>query len=561
MFPEKVPINRFMTQFDFIEHEQLFVPWAMWLTTVVAWVASCLYLDSFRLLSSRSAGRCRTLLVGFGPLYFLGTVLVGGRIVGVGGLALAGLIGVALRYGNHLQKFQERFLGGSLGETSGSGDFIKLLSSKIGAWLHDPDSSILARAPEVLLFKKDGSVYGGKNLSRDQSYAMPRARKLFEAAEKYGATDIHLEPKDHGGLQVRYRVDGLLQSIEKEELPAQGGPAVLALLKVLSDMDIAERRRPQDGSFAVTVQGRRFDIRSATSPTQFGEKMVMRVLDASGAAIRQGLDSGGMPPEIAHAIREIIHRSQGMLIVCGPTGSGKTTTVYSALGEIDQLSRNIVTIEDPIEYQLQGISQIAVNTAADVTFATILRSVLRQDPDVVLVGEVRDRETAETAMRAALTGHLVLTTIHANDAPTTITRLIDMGVDASLIQSTVSGVIAQRLVRILCPLCKKAYRTPENRRGLDDSSNGLDRRAPKEHLLYKAVGCSGCLGTGYRGRTGVFEFMTIDARIRKLLAGKPSIEAIRQQAKHNGMITLRGAVKNKVIQGITSAAEAQRVIV
>lgn len=545
---------------DAIRYELLFTQWALWLATVIAWIASCIHLDGFRGMSARVARRCQTLLLAFGPVFLIGTIQVGIRSVVLGALGLACLVGIALKYGGHFELIQNAILGRVAGRSIDNTDIAGALWGKIRNWILNPDAPIVGRAPEVLLFKKDGSVYGGKNLGGDQSYAMPRARKLFDTAVKYNATDIHLEPRDHGGIQVRYRVDGMLQSVANDELPAKGGPAIIALLKVLSDMDIAEHRRPQDGSFAVTAEGRRFDVRSASSPTQFGEKIVMRLLDPTGSAVRGGLDTGGMPPEIVQSVRGIIHRSQGMLIVCGPTGSGKTTSVYAALGEMDKLSRNIVTIEDPIEYQLDGISQIAVNSAAGVTFGTILRSVLRQDPDVVLLGEIRDRETAEIAMRAALTGHLVLTTIHANDAPTTVTRLIDMGVDPSLIQSTVTGVLAQRLVRILCPICKKGYRQVRPDQSGNRPEKGSDSGVGGEQVFYKSVGCGGCLGTGYRGRTGVFEFMGMDAKIRHLLTGSPSIEAIRETAKRNGMMSLRRAAKVKIMQGITSAAEAQRVI-
>lgn len=546
-----------MSAIESIEHELLFLPWAMWLGTAGAWVWACLYLDSFRGMTARAARRCRNLLTAFGPAFFLGTVQLGVRVTAVGAIAISILIGVALRYGGYVRGL-DLAKGTASSET---GNLARALWLKIRNWVLDPDALPGGRAPKVLLFKKDGSAYGGADLAGDRSFALPRARKLIEAATSYGATDIHLEPQERGGIQVRYRVDGILQSVDSDELPAAGGPAVLTLFKVLSDIDIAERRRPQDGSFAVTVDGQRFDVRTATSPTQYGEKMVMRILNTAGTLIQGGLSSVGMPADIVQSIRGVIQKPQGMLIVCGPTGSGKTSTVYAALSEMDKLTRNIVTIEDPIEYQLQGVSQIAVNTGADVTFAAILRSVLRQDPDVVLLGEIRDRETAEIAMRAALTGHLVLTTIHANDAPTTVTRLIDMGVDASLIQSTVTGVLAQRLVRILCPICKKSYRSSRVRGSSQDGDVGSDPDMQSEYVLYKPVGCNACLNTGYRGRTGVFEYMAVDGRIRSVLCGKPSLELIRDLAKRSGMVSLRRAAKAKVIQGITSAAEAQRVVV
>jgi general secretion pathway protein E len=303
----------------------------------------------------------------------------------------------------------------------------------------------------------------------------------------------------------------------------------------------------------VVAEGRRIEVRAATAPTNFGEKAALRLLETEGGIIRGGLDALGMTQGMLAAIRSIIQRSQGMLIVCGPTGSGKTTSVYAALGELDALTRNIVTIEDPIEYRLENVSQTAVNSAADLTFAAILRSVLRQDPDVILVGEVRDRETAEVAMQAALTGHLVLTTLHANDTITTVTRLMDIGIDATLIQSTVTGILAQRLVRVLCPDCKESYAPPiEFLR-----ANGI--RPDKVKVIYKEVGCAKCLQTGFRGRTGVYEFLPMDGEVRRLLVGRPSIEAIRAAVMTPDFRTLKQQALRKVLEGVTSVSEARRV--
>lgn len=544
-----------MLLIDVIEHGDLLLPWGVWLGTVGGWATCCMNLDRFRGMSGAMGRRWRIAMSYFGPAFFLGTLQVGLRVVPLGALCMLLLVGIAARNGNLLGTWQ-RQLSTSTTRAGGGKAWLASVGSWVKGFFNDSESGLGGRGPAVLFFKKDGSLYGGKEFGRDQS-AIARARKIFDLAINYGATDVHLEPRQMGDIQIRYRVDGILQSVG--ELLAEHGQGVVTLLKVLADMDIAERRRPQDGTFVVTADGRRFDIRSATSPTQFGEKVVLRLLDSTGGSLRQGLESLGMPSQVSSAIRSIIHKSQGMLIVCGPTGSGKTTSVYAALSEIDKLTRNIVTIEDPIEYQLHDISQIAVNNAADVTFAKILRSVLRQDPDVLLVGEIRDQETAEIAMQAALTGHLVLTTIHANDTASTVTRLIDIGVDATLIQSTVTGVLAQRLLRVLCPVCKKAYRPKRPLSGMkvdDDSGNGDTVDA----VLYKPVGCNACLQTGYRGRTGVFEFMAIDGQIRALLTGKPSVETIRGVAKRNGMTTMKQAAKEKVLLGITSAEEAQRVI-
>jgi type II secretory ATPase GspE/PulE/Tfp pilus assembly ATPase PilB-like protein len=301
------------------------------------------------------------------------------------------------------------------------------------------------------------------------------------------------------------------------------------------------------------MEDRRFDVRAASAPTNFGEKMALRLLDADGGIVKGGLGSIGMKDSVVAQLREIIQQPHGMLIVCGPTGSGKTTTLYSALSEIDVNSKNIITIEDPIEYRLEGISQTAVNVAAELTFAKILRSTLRQDPDVILVGEVRDKETAEIAMQAAMTGHFVFTTLHANDAPTTITRLLDIGVEATLIQSAVSAVLAQRLVRVLCPKCKQAVPLS------DELKKAWGIPVGKDVTIYQEKGCPACHGTGYKGRTGLHELMIFDNAIKELLVGRPSMQTIRQAARKGGMKTLLESGVGKVLAGITSVAEMQRV--
>jgi len=430
----------------------------------------------------------------------------------------------------------------------GIGDSVKQLLNKTAAPL-----ATGKKDGQVILLKKDGTPMDGQDgsLDRAASKAIQLVRDLFGKAIKRGATDMHFEPKSGEEVTVRCRIDGVMQNLTT--LWAADGRSSVSALKVLADMDIAERRRPQDGTFAVLYKGRKFDVRAASGPTNFGEKMALRMLDSDGAIVKQGLEGIGMSESVVKKMRQIIHQPHGMLIVCGPTGSGKTTTLYSALGEIDVFSRNIVTIEDPIEYRLDNISQTAVNVAADLTFAKILRSTLRQDPDVILVGEIRDKETAEIAMQAALTGHFVFTTLHANDSATTVTRLLDIGIDTTLIQSAVTAVLAQRLVRVLCKRCKEAFTPPP------DFLAKLGVPAGKEVTLYKEVGCQSCNDSGYRGRTGIHELLVINNEIRDLLVGRPSIQDIRNAARKAGMKTLKQSGVQKVIAGITSLNEVMRV--
>jgi type II secretory ATPase GspE/PulE/Tfp pilus assembly ATPase PilB-like protein len=411
-------------------------------------------------------------------------------------------------------------------------------------------------APEniaVIILKKDGTPVEGQvgDLDREASKALKTVQQIFEKAIEMRATDVHLEPKEGEELVVRCRIDGIMQNVLA--LKGSAGKAVVSAIKVCADMDIAERRRPQDGTFALLKAGRKFDVRAASGPTSFGEKMALRLLDADSGVIKGGLASLGMRESMLKTLQSIVQQPNGMLIVCGPTGSGKTTTLYVALGEIDVLSRNIVTIEDPIEYRLENISQTAVNTAAELTFAKILRSVLRQDPDVILVGEIRDKETAEIAMQAALTGHFVFTTLHANDTATTVTRLLDIGIDTTLLQSAVTAVLAQRLVRVLCPKCKEPYPAPPEFR------QKIGAPPEKEVTIYREKGCPACHGTGYKGRTGVHELLVFDNAIRDLLVEHPSIQAIRAAARKAGTRTLQEAGIAKVLAGITSLNEIVRV--
>jgi general secretion pathway protein E len=408
----------------------------------------------------------------------------------------------------------------------------------------------------VVLLKKDGGIYGGRDasgLDYDTSQAVSTVKEMLADAIACRATDVHVEPRA-SEIQIRFRVDGLLQP--DRTIDHATGRAVVSAIKVLADMDIAERRLPQDGTFAVVAGEQRFEVRVGSIPGKHGEKLAIRLLDPGGGVLRGGLGELGFRDTVLEKVRGIVNRPYGMLIVCGPTGSGKTTTAYGAISEIDSFVRNIVTIEDPVEYQLENVSQTAVNQAAGLSFSSVLRSVLRQDPDVILVGEIRDKETAEIAMQAALTGHFVFTTLHANDAPTTVARLIEIGIDATMIQSAVTAVLAQRLLRVLCTNCRVKYTpSPEEYRryGIpEDRIKRLYRSAPS--------GCHECNGRGYRGRTGVYELMVMGNEVRQLLVGRPSEAVIRAAAERQGMKTLRREAVYKAAMGITSLEEVDRAV-
>jgi general secretion pathway protein E len=530
---------------------------AVGLVVAIAWAVATVWVDrDARRLFGRSSPWIEILAV-VGVALFLGVLNWGLRMVEPLAMFLVmvcGFYGVlrSSRAGWQPRSGPLATVFGLLEDVAAGIGMVQGRARSIGA-----SATPLAGRPResVVLLKKGGEAYDSDDidqLDRETSEAIRTVRQVMAEAVGRRATDVHLEPRSTQEYQVRCRVDGLLKPASV--LSPEAGKATISAIKVLADMDIAERRRPQDGSFAVLANGRRFDVRVNSGPTGFGEKVALRLLDPSGAILNEGLAGLGLRPSTLQTLRSVVHRSHGMLIVCGPTGSGKTTTVYAALSEIDGLVRNIVTIEDPIEYQLENVSQTAVNTSADLTFATILRAVLRQDPDVILVGEVRDKETAEIAMQAALTGHFVFTTLHANDAPTTVTRLLDIGIDASLIQSAVTAVLAQRLVRTLCPDCRVAYEpAPEELRRY-----GLP--VGKVPRLYRAKGCPACGQTGYRGRTGIYELMLVDGPIRALLVGRPSLEAIRDAATRQGMKTLRVSALHKAIEGLTTLEEVDRVV-
>lgn len=364
-----------------------------------------------------------------------------------------------------------------------------------------------------------------------------------------GASDIHVEP-EHDALRVRIRVDGIMRDVTP--IPRHLQAAVLSRLKIMSDMNIAVKRMPQDGRFQINIEGKQIDVRASAFPTVFGENLVMRLLDTSSILLT--LEQLGFSPENFKMFKSLIEKPHGIILVTGPTGSGKTTTLYSALNAINTPDKNILTLEDPVEYQLKGIRQSQINPKAGMTFASGLRSILRQDPDVILVGEIRDKETAEIAIQSALTGHLVFSTLHTNDAPGALTRLTEMGIEPFLTSSSILGVLAQRLVRTICNNCKTEYKpTPKLLAEL-----GI-KEGREEIKFFKGKGCNVCKNSGYRGRIAIFELMSLDDKIKDLILARSSSQAIKRAAQDNGMRTLREDGLRKVMQGITTIDEVLRV--
>ncbi len=371
---------------------------------------------------------------------------------------------------------------------------------------------------------------------------------ILSQSVQFRASDIHIEPYQQD-LKVRYRMDGVLYDIMS--LPKRIHPAVSSRIKILANLDIAEKRKPQDGRIRIRIGNREIDLRVSSLPTVFGERIVMRILEKDLRVLN--LNEIGMSPENLKLFKGFIRISHGIILVTGPTGSGKTTTLYSALTEINTADKNILTIEDPVEYQVDGIGQMQVNSKIDLTFANGLRSMVRQDPDVILVGEIRDLETAEIAIQAALTGHLVFSTLHTNDAAGAITRIIDMGIEPFLVSSAIQAILAQRLVRTLCPKCRESFSPSQAALG----EIGLEvSDAP---FLYKNVGCEHCLNTGYKGRKGIFEFLEMTDSIRSLALKSSESNQIREAAAKEGMRTLRQDSLRKICAGQTTMDEVLRV--
>ncbi len=373
---------------------------------------------------------------------------------------------------------------------------------------------------------------------------------IISQSVKARASDIHIEPYQTS-FKVRYRVDGILFDLLTP--PKWIQPTLISRIKVMAKMDIAEKRLPQDGRLEIKMGNQEIDVRVSTIPTSFGERVVLRLLRKTSSLLN--LSDIGLESEKLNLLEDLVRSPSGIILITGPTGSGKTTTLYAILSSINIPDINIITIEDPVEYQIQGISQIQVNPKINLTFAQGLRSIVRQDPDVILIGEIRDQETAEIAVQSALTGHLVFSTLHTNDSASAITRLVDIGVEPFLISSTVIAVAAQRLVRVLCSYCKESY-TPDE---ISLNGIGITQNQFKNSTIYKAKGCEKCLNTGYRGRIGIFEIMTLGYKLKNLILKTYDSYRIKEEALRLDLVTLRQDGIQKVLNGITTIEEVLRV--
>ncbi len=381
-----------------------------------------------------------------------------------------------------------------------------------------------------------------------ESPAIIFVNNILLKAIKSGASDIHIEPYEKS-VYVRIRIDGKLITVE--ELTNSFYQSVLSRIKVIANMNVAEKRLPQDSRFRIKISDKEIDIRVSTIPSLFGERVVLRILDQSKASLE--LEDLGLSGEDYKNVLNILSKPYGIILMTGPTGSGKSTSLYAFIKKLKTPSKNIITIEDPVEYQIEGISQIQVNPKVGLTFATGLRSILRQDPDIIMIGEIRDKETAEIAIQAALTGHLVLSTLHTQNALSSITRLFDIGIEPFLIASSVEGLMAQRLVRKICSHCKTPYKPS----GLELKELGLTNPEDKEkYTFYKGVGCEHCMGSGYKGRVGLFEIINIDEKAKVLISQNPSWEYLKSQIPHK---TLLDDGIDKILKGITTIEEVLQV--
>jgi general secretion pathway protein E len=395
----------------------------------------------------------------------------------------------------------------------------------------------------------DGDVDHLKDLA-SEAPVIRLVNMLISRAIELKASDIHFEPFEKS-FHVRYRIDGVLHDVESPPKNLQA--AVISRIKIMSKLNIAERRLPQDGRIKLRVMGKEIDFRVSTLPTLYGESVVMRILDSESIVF--DLDLLGFPTHELENFGDLIRRPYGIILVTGPTGSGKTTTLYSALSKINNNENKIITVEDPVEYQLDGINQIHVKPAIGLTFANCLRSILRQDPDVIMIGEIRDAETAEIAIHSALTGHLVFSTLHTNDAAGAVTRLIEMGMENYLVSSSLLGIMAQRLVRVICPHCKEEY--PATEEMLREM--GMDPAGAGSVMLARGRGCEQCANTGYRGRSGIYELLLLHDDVRKLILSEADSKSIKDRARELGMQTLREAGWDKVLEQVTTVSEVIRV--
>jgi len=407
---------------------------------------------------------------------------------------------------------------------------------------------IISDMTEVEVVTDEQKDYEDLEKMAGQSPVIKFVNYLISNAIRQGASDIHIEPKQKS-TKIRYRIDGVL--FETTESPAKMHPAIVSRIKIMSNLDISERRLPQDGKVSVIVAGRTIDLRVSVLPTSCGEKVVIRILDSK--SIIRGLERLGMEPDVCEEFHKQIKAPHGILLVTGPTGSGKSTTLYSALCQMDGEKLNISTVEDPVEYELGFCNQVQANEKIGLDFASALRSLLRQDPDIIMIGEIRDNQTARIAVQAALTGHLVLSTLHTNDAASSVTRLVNIGIDAYLIAASLNAVLAQRLVRKICPNCKTTHQVPENMKKL------LEKSGADTSRLYHGTGCDGCRGSGYAGRVGIYELLVVDEYFRDVINNDPSAAAMRKAFRRSRRDSLFEDGMKKVKAGLTTIEEVLRV--
>lgn len=424
------------------------------------------------------------------------------------------------------------------------------VSEQVDSVIKEFDTGDIDFGPSSEEDDEDISIEQLRELS-EEAPVIKLANLIISRGISDGGSDIHIEPaKDF--VRVRLRVDGILTEVMR--VPKKVQASLISRFKIMSEMDIATKRSPQDGRIGAVIDGRQYDFRVSTLPSVFGEKIVLRILDKGSVSV--GLHKLGMLPETMEKFEGLISRTYGIILVTGPTGSGKSTTLYSVLSKLNSGEKNILTIEDPVEYELEGLTQVQINNRAGLTFPAGLRTMLRQDPDIAMVGEIRDAETAIIATEAALTGHLVLSTLHTNDAPGAMTRLVEMGIEPFLIASSVIGVLAQRLVRVVCPKCKEQYTPPRDAvRRL-----GIELESDAKVTFYRGRGCDLCRGSGYKGRLGVYELMVVNDQLRDLVLQKCSAHVLREAAIDAGMKTLKDDAVAKILLGQTTLEECLRVI-
>lgn len=428
--------------------------------------------------------------------------------------------------------------------------------SNFGIYIGGKEGYSMAGGPPIEFVGKSDGKGGDENRSKqvEKSRGYLGAKELVYDAILRRATDIHLEPKEDE-MSVRIRIDGVMYP--SEPFDRSTGDAIVNIFKVLGAMDITERRRPQDGSFGAILEDRKIDFRAATQGTNHGQKLSLRLLDQKNSV--SSLNSMGMRKKVLEEMRSLIHQPHGLILVCGPTGAGKSTTLYACINDLDAYSSNIITVEDPIEYKMENVNQIEINQRAGQSFAASLRSILRQDPDIVMIGEIRDKETAEIACQAANTGHMVFSTVHANDTITALYRMLELGVEPFMISNSVSAIMGQRLTRRLCKDCKEAYKPKEEvlkQAGLPADKVENFYRPPKNPEIV----CETCGGLGYKGRVGVFELLVVTERMRDLIRDKANASAIKAEARKNGMLYMREEGLRLVAMGVTSVEEMMRVV-